>query len=261
MVAVFLIRGCTTKIHSNKIIWQATGVIIILAAWEITSRFFPPLVVPPIEEVWQSLISLITQDDFPSTVLMTVMRLIAGLSIGISLGMIIGLISGIFWRADCVFAPLLSVLQSVPPVCWVVLALVWFGFNGRPSVFIVAASTIPTVAINLSHGVRNIDPKLLEMARLYDLTKSMRIRHIILPSVKPYLNSALEIVIGGGWKLAVMGEVLTTATGIGGAITTARLNIDPARIIAWSCLLVCISFLTAKFLSLLIAGRHRRCSC
>ncbi|HJG85678.1 ABC transporter permease [Pseudoflavonifractor capillosus] len=138
-----------------------------------------------------------------------------------------------------------------PPVCWVVLALVWFGFNGRPCIFIVATATVPTVVINLSHGVRGVDRQLLEMARLYRFSRWKTLRHVTLPSIRPYFNSALEIVIGGGWKLAVMGEVLTTNSGIGGAITSARLNVQPDAIIAWSFLLVVGCFLTQKLLRLI----------
>ena len=79
--------------------------------------------------------------------------------------------------------------------------------------------------------------------------------HIILPSIYPYFQSALEIVIGNGWKLVVMGEVLTTSTGIGGAITTARLNIESAAIIAWALLLVIFCFATQQLLRLIIGRK------
>ena len=116
---------------------------------------------------------------------------------------------------------------------------------------------MPTVAINVSHGVRNVDRDLLEMADLYDFSRRERLTEVVLPSVRPYLASALEMVIGGGWKLAVMGEVLTTASGIGGEITKARLNIEPDLIIAWAFILVVCSFLTSKILVLFIRGRRR----
>lgn len=105
--------------------------------------------------------------------------------------------------------------------------------------------------INLSHGVRGVDRQLLEMARLYRFSRWKTLRHVTLPSIRPYFNSAMEIVIGGGWKLAVMGEVLTTNSGIGGAITSARLNVQPDAIIAWSFLLVVGCFLTQKLLRLI----------
>lgn len=163
----------------------------------------------------------------------------------------LGLLFGLYPKLEDVGTPLIHVLQSVPPVCWVVLALVWFGFNGRPCIFIVATATVPTVVINLSHGVRGVDRQLLEMARLYRFSRWKTLRHVTLPSIRPYFNSALEIVIGGGWKLAVMGEVLTTNSGIGGAITSARLNVQPDAIIAWSFLLVVGCFLTQKLLRLI----------
>ena len=112
----------------------------------------------------------------------------------------------------------------------------------------MATATVPTVVINLSHGVRGVDRQLLEMACLYRFSRWKTLRHVTLPSIRPYFNSALEIVIGGGWKLAVMGEVLTTNSGIGGAITSARLNVQPDAIIAWSFLLVVGCFLTQKLL-------------
>ena len=195
------------------------GAGLLLAVWQLASLHFSPLVVPPISSVRERLLSRSVED----------------------IGM-----------------PFIHVLQSVPPVCWVVLALVWFGFNGRPCVFIVAAATIPTVVINLCHGVRSVDRDLLEMARLYRFSRWKTLRHITLPSIRPYFRSALEIVIGGGWKLAVMGEVLTTSSGIGGAITTARLNIEPDAIIAWSILLVLGCFATQKLLRILFCRKETR---
>ena len=203
---------------------RALGVGLLLGVWQLASLCFSPLVLPPVPQVAGTLAWLIREPDFWPTVGTTLLRLALGLGIGIAVGSILGLLFGLCPKLEDVGAPFIHVLQSVPPVCWVVLALVWFGFNGWPCVFIVAASTIPTVVINLSHGVRGVDPELLEMARLYRFSRRKVLLHVTLPSIRPYFLSALEIVVGGGWKLAVMGEVLTTNSGIGGAITTARLN-------------------------------------
>lgn len=239
-------------------IYQCLGILAILVVWQGISLFFSPLVVPPISDVVVALGNIAREESFTATVLLTISRLIAGLIFGIVLGLIIGLFSGFSAKCRAFFSPFLSIMQSVPPVCWVVLALVWFGFNGKPCIFIVTVATIPTIAINTSHGVANIDKALLEMAKLYEFTKKEVILDIIMPSIKPYFLSALEIVIGGGWKLAVMGEVLTTTTGIGGKITMARLNIEPAVIIAWAFILVVCSFLTSKLLTLIFLKRRRR---
>ena len=220
---------------------RALGVGLLLGAWQLASLHFPPLVVPPIPQVAATLVHLFQEPDFWPTVGPTLLRLAAGLASGIGAGGVLGLIFGLCPKLEDVGTPMIHVLQSVPPVCWVVLALVWFGFNGLPCIFIVATATVPTVVINLSHGVRSVDRELLEMARLYWFSRWKTLRHVTLPSIRPYFNSALEIVIGGGWKLAVMGEVLTTA----------RLNVQPDSIIAWAFLLVAGCFLTKKLLRLL----------
>ena len=229
---------------------------LILGLWQLATLFFPPLVVPPISKVLLRLWEIVTGESFLPTVLRTLWRLATGLGIGITLGSLLGLLCGLSRAAEDIMLPMVSVFQSVPPVCWVVMALVWFGFNGKPCIFIVATATIPTMVINLCHGVRGIDPELLEMARLYRFSRGKTLRHVVLPSVRPYFQSALEIVISGGWKLVVMGEVLTTSTGIGGAITTARLNIEPDAIIAWALLLVIFCFATQKLLKLLLCQRR-----
>ncbi len=230
---------------------RLTSIVLLLGAWQFATFFFPPLVVPPIHKVASRLMQIITKENFFPLVWTTVLRLIAGLGIGIAIGTILGLLCGLFKSLEDILSPVISILQTVPPVCWVVLALVWFGFNGKPCVFIVATATIPTMVINLCGGVRNIDPQLVEMAHMYHFSRGKVLRHVILPSVQPYFRSALEIVIGSGWKLVVMGEVLTTSTGIGGAITAARLNIEPDTIIAWAILLVIFCCLTQKLLKLL----------
>lgn len=133
---------------------RALGVGLLLGVWQLASLCFSPLVLPPVPQVAGTLAWLIREPDFWPTVGTTLLRLTLGLGIGIAVGSILGLLFGLCPKLEDVGAPFIHVLQSVPPVCWVVLALVWFGFNGWPCVFIVAASTIPTVVINLSHGVR-----------------------------------------------------------------------------------------------------------
>ena len=207
-------------------------ILLFLLVWQIASCFVSPLVLPSVPAVARRLLEIIGSDKFLPTVCTTLFRLLVGLGIGIAAGSILGLLSGLMPSVEAMLAPFIGMLQAMPPVCWVVLALVWFGFNGKPCMFIVATATIPTMVINLSGGIRSVDPELVEMAQMFHFSKAKILRHVILPSVEPYFRSALEIVIGSGWKLVVMGEVLTTSSGIGGAIMDARLNIEPDSIIA-----------------------------
>ena len=249
---------CTMRGKQTSLLRRLLSVLLLLGLWQLATLLFPPMVVPPIPNVLTKLVHIIAEEKFFKLIGTTMLRLAAGLAIGVLIGGVLGLLFGLSRAVEEILYPFVGVLQAIPPVCWVVLALVWFGFNGKPCVFIVATATIPTIAINLSNGVRHIDPELVEMAKLYRFSKSKTLRHVILPSVGPYFRSALEIVIGSSWKLVVMGEVLTTSSGIGGAITTARLNLEPDAIIAWAFLLVVFCFLTQKLLQFLFFGKRSR---
>ncbi|KOR25976.1 ABC transporter permease [Clostridium sp. L74] len=139
-------------------------------------------------------------------------------------------------------------MQSVPPISWLVLAIIWFGLEGKASIFIVVISTLPMMIINLIEGINNVDCKLIEMGKVFKFSKQKMIINIMIPSIIPYFQSALQIVIGLGWKIVIMGEVLSSSNGIGGEITNARLNIETNYIFAWTIIIVLLFYGTDKLI-------------
>ena len=251
-------KACITMNNQQRAaVWLERLLVtaVILALWQGLTLFFPPIVVPGVPSVISKLAAILSDPACWRAIKLTAWRLIWGLGLGIFLGGVLGLIFGLSRRAERIFSPILRIFQTVPPVCWVVLALVWFGFNDKPCVFIVVTATLPIVTINLAQGVKNIDPKLIEMAKMYGFSRRAIFAHVMLPSIMPSIRSALEIVVSGGWKIAVMAEVLTTSTGIGGAINTARLNIEPETLIAWAVILVGLCYLTQGLVEKLFLRR------
>lgn len=230
--------------------------VLILAVWQGLTFYFPPLILPGIQSVLFKLAEIFSDGYFYSMIGLTVTRMLAGITIGVSCGLALGLIMGFMPTVRSVFMPVLGIMQTVPPVSWVILALVWFGFNGLPVIFIIIVSSIPIITINVCEGFAQTDPKLMQMAFLYRFSYRKKIRHIILPSIAPDFKSALRITLGTGWKIAVMGEVLTANDGIGGMIKQARLNIEPDTIIAWSVVIVVLFYLSDFLLGKLMRGRN-----
>lgn len=227
------------------------ALLLVLGVWTALTFVYPPLVVPPVSLVTQKFLGIVTEAENLRAVGLTALRLLAGLALGVLLGHVP--------RLAGICRPLVGLVQSVPPISWLVLALIWFGFNGRASVFIVAVSAFPTMIVNIVEGMGAMDRRLLDMARVYRFTRMKRLRHIVIPSVLPYFRSGLRIAVGTGAKAVVMGEVLTTASGIGGAITDARLNIEPESVVAWTLAMVLLYFLFDKAASVLLScGRLGR---
>jgi len=234
------------------------SVALPIAIWALLTLFFPPLVLPTPIGVLKCIVRIVSSGALLDCLLLTLSRLLLGLLIGLSIGLLLGIAFGLSEKCAELFMPIVRTFQSVPPVCWVVLALVWFGFDGKPCIFIVATSSVPTMTISIYHGIKAMDRRLLEMAEAYSFSFNKKIRHIILPSVFPSFLSALEIATSGGWKLVVMGEVLTTSTGIGGRITDARLNLEPEEIIAWAVILVVLCSVTDGILKRFMRPIERR---
>lgn len=244
----------------NRYACLTAAFAIALAVWWLLTRMYPPLIIPCISEVADRLSAIAVSFSMWRVVGLTAFRLLAGLALGIGAGAIAGVLLGCFAALHAIFRPLLGVLQAVPLISWLVLALIWFGFNGRASIFIVAVATMPILVVNAVEGMRNIDSKLLQMARLYRFSPYKRLRHVVAPAMLPSFRAGVHVAIGLGCKTVVMGEVLTTASGIGGEITNARLNLEPETIVAWTIVIVVLYYGLDAAAAWLLRGR-RGASC
>lgn len=236
-----------STIGQNK--YRLISLALIIAIWQVLSYKYSPLIVPDIGQVLKAIIHVLTDKSLLKEIVLTSNRLAVALTISIFLGSFIGILIGWFKKLRIIFSPMISIMQSVPPISWIVLAIIWFGLDGKASVFMVVVSTLPMMIINLIEGIENIDQKLIEMGQLFGFSKMKILRNIIIPSIIPYFKSALQIVIGQGWKVIVMGEVLTTSNGIGGELTNARLNIETEYIFAWTFIIVSLFYITNKIVS------------
>lgn len=232
------------------------GALLVTAIWWGISQFYSPLVVPPISVVLLKIAEILSSVRMWEEVLKTVMRLLTGLGMGLLIGAVIGIVSGFLKPFEEIARPILGIIQVVPPISWLILAIIWFGFNGAVSIFIVIMSVIPTIAICMADGIHQIDKNFCDMGKLFNFSRWYQFRYIILPSIGPFIMSGFKIALGNAWKTVVMGEVLTTSSGIGGQITQARLNIETETVIAWTVIVVVLYYCSVTAFSL--AGKLKK---
>lgn len=244
-------------ILANK--YRMLSLAIVFAVWWILSLMYPPLVVPAISEVCKKLIEILASARMRAEIGRTMVRMFQGLAAGVVIGSIAGLLGGIFYPFRQLYKPIQGMIQVVPPISWLILAIIWLGYNGKASIFIVVLAVMPTIAICIMDGIDGIDEKLVEMGKVFRFTRFKLLVSIYIPSILPNFFSGLKIAMGMAAKTVVMGEVLTTTTGIGGQISAARLNIEPASVVAWTIVVVLIYFvfvILGKFM--MQAGRRIR---
>lgn len=219
------------------------AVILLLLIWHVLSLFNGRYVIPPISLVFENVLMILASPDCIKDIFITLYRLGIAMVISVAGGLFFGAVFSIIVPAKATVKEALKMLQVVPPVSVLIMAIMWFGLNGIPAIFIVVISLIPLITIYIMDAIDNIDKGLLEMAKCFKFSKFSLLINIYFPAIRPAFYSALTVGLTMAAKIVVMAEVLSTNTGIGGRISTARLNIEPELVIAWTIITIVLYYI------------------
>ena len=160
--------------------------------------------------------------------------------------------------ARLLLAPLMTVIKSTPVASFIILALIWLGRDILPMV-ITGLMVLPVVWANVSAGIAGQDPRLLEMAAVYQLSRISVLRNITLPTVLPYFRSALSSALGLGWRAGIAAEVLTVPQlSIGRRIYESKLYLETTELFAWTLTVILLSLLIERVLLRLVRAGGQR---
>jgi NitT/TauT family transport system permease protein len=227
----------------------------LLIFWQGLAFFYTPLILPGPVLTLRTLAGIIGGKSFLTAALVTLKRLGVGILAAVAAGGVSGMLMGYSRRLKEALESLIFLIQAVPPILLMTLAMIWFGLDGRATVFIVFICGLPVMAVNVKEGFENIDPKLLEMGRMFKFSRRKMLTEIIIPSLSAYFKSGLIVVMGLGWKVAVMGEVLGSGSGLGSQISDARVNLETEKVFAWGIVVIILCYLSQKALALIFKKR------
>lgn len=218
-------------------LWSGWGAIcsllLLMAAWQLVSEYYGSLVLAQPLETFASFQHLWNDQTMPEALLITGRRALLGLLLALGLGTGLGLLAGVSVTAAMMSRPLVTVLLGMPPIAWLVLAMLWFGASDGTPIFTVFVATFPMVFIGALQGARTVDNQLNEMAQTLQLPKHMMLFDVYLPHVFSYLFPAWVAALGMSWKIVVMAELLANQDGVGASLAVARSHLDSAASMAW----------------------------
>jgi sulfonate transport system permease protein len=110
----------------------------------------------------------------------------------------------------------------VPHLALIPLVILWFGIDETAKVFLVALGTLFPIYLNTYHGIRNIDPALVEMSRSYGLSGPRLFWHVILPGAMPSILVGVRFALGFMWLTLIVAETISASSGIGYLAMNAR---------------------------------------
>ncbi|SOC35772.1 binding-protein-dependent transport system inner membrane component [Rhizobium subbaraonis] len=113
-------------------------------------------------------------------------------------------------------------VRNIPHLALIPLVILWFGIDETAKIFLVAIGVFFPIYINTFHGVRTIDPQLVEMASVFGLDRKALIRRIILPGALPPILVGLRYALGFMWLTLIAAETIFATSGIGYMTMNAR---------------------------------------
>jgi NitT/TauT family transport system permease protein len=247
-VEVYLVKNFITNNKTKK----AFVIIFWLLIWEIAAVLInQPLYLPSVSLTFSTFFIMIFQLYFWQSVLATFMRVLIGLTLSFIVGITLAVLSAKSNFISMLFSPFLSTMKAIPTMSIIILALVWLSTDLVP-VFVCFILCFPIFYTNTLNGIKNIDIKLIELCTIYQISDKKKLIAFIIPSVKPYIMSALMICIGLAWKSVIAAEVLSAPKfSMGYKLYTTKMYLDIPELFAWTIAVVAFSMIIEKTLRLL----------
>ena len=142
----------------------------------------------------------------------------------------------------------LQLMKSLPVAAFIILLLMWFG-SRNVSRIISAMVVIPMVTAGVTDGIRNADTGLVNMAKVYNMSRLNSFRYIYMTGVYPYLETQLKIALGMCFKAGISAEIIGLVSDtIGTSMYYAKMYLLSAELFAWSIVVIAVSFIIEKLI-------------
>ncbi len=145
--------------------WGAIATILLfIAFWDMGNQIYGDLVLPSPLETFKTLNLMLHDKNIITEIQTTLYRASIGFGLSLLIGTILGLLAGFFATASMMSRPIVTILVGMPPIAWIVLAMIWFGMGDETVIFTVIVASFPIIFVGALQGTRTLDGDLKEMA-------------------------------------------------------------------------------------------------
>lgn len=214
-------------------------------------RIWKAYVFPSPITVLETLLGLIGDNSLGIALLASAQRIIVGYAISILTGTIIGLTIVRFKQLDENVSALILGLQTLPSICWLPFAILWYGLSESAIIFVIAIGSTFAVAIAIESGIKNVNPLFLRAAKTMGAKGFNVYWNVILPASLPSIVTGLKQGWSFAWRALMAGEMLSATKGLGQILMVGRDLADISQVVAVMAVIVVLGVLVDK----LIFGR------
>lgn len=218
-------RRAGTRLGPRQLLllsWLAP--VLAVAVWEILAQagFVTPQVLPAPSKIVRTAFKLATTGSLLEDLGTSLLRAAAGFAIGGSIAFALGILVGFSRLAEALVDRSVQMVRAIPFLALLPLVIVWFGVGEGQKIFLVALGVAFPIYINTTLGIRQVDPKLMELGRVQGLSTRQMITRIILPGALPSILTGVRYSLATAWLALVVAETIGAQSGIGFLAMDAR---------------------------------------
>jgi NitT/TauT family transport system permease protein len=208
---------------TRQMLWtKLLGLIACALVWQIASRSVGEYWVPGIDKVAARFWSELQAGQLLLDLVATAELLLAGTALGAAVGCALACLLKMMPRIDTMTQPFITAAMSIPKLGLVPLLVLWFGTGWMPKVMLVALTVLFIVFSLTYSGLVTVDARLTMTARVLGASPYQLTRHIVVPSVLPFIFTGLQVALPWAVSAALVAEYLAAQVGIGHGIEQAR---------------------------------------
>jgi sulfonate transport system permease protein len=219
-----LSRGRTLRWPRADGLLQWIVPLAIILIWQLAcaTGFVSDRVLPAPTDVARAGWKLLLSGELGRNIGVSFWRAGVGFLIGGGIGFAFGLANGLSELSSKLTDTTLQMVRNIPHLALIPLVILWFGIDESAKLFLVALGVFFPIYLNTLHGIRTVDPQLIEMGRIYGMNDRELFRRVIFPGALPSIFVGLRFALGIMWLTLIVAETIAASSGLGYMAMQAR---------------------------------------
>lgn len=198
--------------------------VIIIIIWQLIGSlgWVTKTVLPTPWEIILAAKNLAVSGVLFTNMKVSIIRAACGFVIGGGLGLALGTLVGLSAKSESLLDPTLQMVRTIPHLAITPLFILWFGLGEESKILLIGLGAFFPLYVNTFLGIRKVDARLFEVARILEFSKWKQIKLLIVPSALPNILLGIRLSLGAAWLSLVVAELMGSTSGLGYMMMDAR---------------------------------------